>query len=418
VEELELGAVRAEAVATHREVLLLAADFAGEAAVTDRAPEPIVVTVRKAAGLGMGIADAPAGHDDLTHVGLVVAVGILEEDEVRGLRDDHAAVGEDEARRDVELVREDRELVGLAVAVGVFADLDGVVALLLVFHDPVRVVAGLGDPEAAAGVPGERDRLHDVRLGGEKHQLQVGGDLSALHAALDGERLLESQRLGALLVVGDVAVLLADLGFALGEEGLPGGLAVGGERGFELRTETRGVRVGLDDEYRHQRTGRQLDDVVQGRRTIGLRLHRQGVVALKRGGVGGRARRVIEPDRIATEFGHQRVQRADGGLLLAGGVEIQDADRTGGRCGGGEDGEAGRQKGDEGAHGVCNKPKPPRFGSNPQNRQKVGNPDRGGGRAVVKMKEPGGRRPAGPKKRRPDGRRVRGAIAQRPQWSW
>ena len=185
VEELELGAVGGEAVAAHREVLLLAADLAGESAVADRAAEPVIVAVGEAARLRVGVSDAPAGHDDLTDVGLVVAVGVLEEDEVRGLGDDHAAVGEDEAGRDVELVGEDRELVGLAVAVGVFADLDGVVALLLVFHDAMRVVAGLGDPEAATGVPGERDRLHDVRLRGEEHQLQVGGDLRALHAALD-----------------------------------------------------------------------------------------------------------------------------------------------------------------------------------------------------------------------------------------
>ena len=37
VQELELGAVRGEAVAAHREVLLLAANLAGETAVTDRA---------------------------------------------------------------------------------------------------------------------------------------------------------------------------------------------------------------------------------------------------------------------------------------------------------------------------------------------------------------------------------------------
>ena len=37
VEELELGAVRGEAVATHGEVLLLAADLAGETAIADRA---------------------------------------------------------------------------------------------------------------------------------------------------------------------------------------------------------------------------------------------------------------------------------------------------------------------------------------------------------------------------------------------
>ena len=193
---------------------------------------------------------------------------------------------------------------------------------------------------------------------GEEHQLQVGGDLRALHAALDGERLLEGQRLWALLVIGDVAVLLADLRFALGEERLPGRLTVGGERGFELRTEARSVRVGLDDEHRHQRAGRKLDDVVQGRRAVGLRLHRQGVVALKRRGVGGRARRVVEPDSVAAKLGHQRVKRTDGGLLLAAGIQIQDADRAIGRGRGGQDGKADRKKSDEGAHRGIRKDKP------------------------------------------------------------
>ena len=42
--------------------------------------------------------------------------------------DDHAAIGEHQAGRQVEMVGEDRELVGAAVAVGVLEDLDAVVA--------------------------------------------------------------------------------------------------------------------------------------------------------------------------------------------------------------------------------------------------------------------------------------------------
>ena len=67
--------------------------------------------------------------DHLAHVGLVVAVRVLEEKEARRLRDDDAAVREHEAGRDVQLVGEDGELVRLAVAVGVLANLDAVVAL-------------------------------------------------------------------------------------------------------------------------------------------------------------------------------------------------------------------------------------------------------------------------------------------------
>ena len=51
---------------------------------------------------------------------------------MRRPRDDHAAVGEHQARREVEMVGEDRELVGAAVAVGVLEDLDAIVAGLAV----------------------------------------------------------------------------------------------------------------------------------------------------------------------------------------------------------------------------------------------------------------------------------------------
>ena len=405
VQEFELRAIRREAVGTLGEVLLFAPDLTGETAVTDRTAEPVVIAIGKIARLSMRIADTPAGEDDLTDVGLVVAVGILQEDEVRGLRDDHAAVGEDEARRDVELIGEDRELVGLTVAVGVFADLDAVVALRLVFLHAVRIIASLADPEATTRVPGERDRLHDVRLGGEEHQLQVGGHLGALHAAFHGVRLLEGQRLRAFLVIGDVAVLLADFRFALREELLPGGLAGGRQSGFELGAKSGGGHVGLDDQDR------------QGRRS-GIRdLDREDIIASERGGIGDRAGGVIEPDRLAAEFGHQPVERPDRGLLFAGGVQIQDADRAVDRGCGSQGGETEREESDEGTHRGMGK-------DNPRDRtwQHVGTaksgesrpPRRGRCRKNKRCPPP---RPAGTKKRRPIGRRVRGAIAQRPQWS-
>ena len=293
----------------------------------------------------MGVTDTPAGDDDLTDVGFVIAVRVLEEHEVRRLRDDHSAVGEDEARRDVEMVREHRELVGLAVAVGVFADLDAIVALLLVFLHAMRVVGGFADPEATAGIPGESDGLHDVWLSGEQHQLHVGGHLRSLHAAFDRERLLEGQRLGALLVVGHVAVLLTDLGFALGEESLPSGLAGGGERTIKPGANGFRSRIGLHDEHREPVTGKS-------------RLHDDGVVTFELGALGRLTCYVVEPDRITTEGGHQRVQRADGGLLLAVGVQIQDADRSTGGRRGGEDGEENREESDEVAHRGTAKDKP------------------------------------------------------------
>ena len=86
------------------------------------------------------VVDAPAGHDLAALVGLVVAVGVAEEEEARRLRDDDTAVGKGETGRNVQLVREDGELVRAAVAVGVFADFDRVVAHAVGLHF-VRVVA-------------------------------------------------------------------------------------------------------------------------------------------------------------------------------------------------------------------------------------------------------------------------------------
>ena len=260
--------------------------------------------------------------------------------------------------------------------------------LLLVFHDTVRVVRGLRDPETAARVPGESDRLHDVGLGSEEHQLHVGRDLRTLHAALDGIRLLEGQRLGALLVIGDLRVLLTDLGITLGEELLPGRFALGKQGGLELGTESGGSGVGLDDDHRDRRARRQLDRSVEGGRTIGVRLHRQGVVTFKRRGVRRQPGGVIEPDRIAPQFGHQGVKRTDGGLFGARGVQIQDADRTGGGSRGDDDGEADGKKSDEETHrGMGERQTSPTPRGNPAERRNLVNPAVGSWPNVVKMKD-------------------------------
>ena len=97
----------------------------------------------------MRVGRVEAGEDALADVGLVVAVGVLQEHQVGRLGDQDAAVGELEAGRAVQLVGEDDHLVGLAVAVGVFEDQELVVHLLLGL--PVRVGRPAGDPEAPLG---------------------------------------------------------------------------------------------------------------------------------------------------------------------------------------------------------------------------------------------------------------------------
>ena len=149
---------------------------------------------------------------------MITSRTVFQKEEVRRLGDDDAAMGKGKTCRNIQVIGKDRELVGLAIAVGVFADNNLIVTLLLVFHDAVRVIGGLGNPKATAVIPGECDRLHNVWLGSEKLQLHVGRDLRALHAPLHRERLLVRQRLGTFLVIRYVWIFLPDFRFALGEK--------------------------------------------------------------------------------------------------------------------------------------------------------------------------------------------------------
>ena len=83
----------------------------------------------------------------LLHVVAIVAVGVLEEHEVRLVREDHAAVVELEAGRVVQVTRKDRALVGLPVAVGVLEDQQLVVHRRL--RLPVRDSSSTTPPRAA-----------------------------------------------------------------------------------------------------------------------------------------------------------------------------------------------------------------------------------------------------------------------------
>ena len=79
---------------------------------------------------------------------------------------------------------EDRARVDPAVAVGVFEDDDAVLAGRL----PVAVVERLGDEQSAAIVEAERDRLHDVRLGGDERDGEAVGNQHRSGRLLGGPR--------------------------------------------------------------------------------------------------------------------------------------------------------------------------------------------------------------------------------------
>jgi hypothetical protein len=107
----------------------------------------------------VAVLGAEAVQDDAPHVGAVVAVGVLQEHQVRLLRDVGAAVAEGEAGRDVEPIREDLDLVGPAVAVAVLEDDQ------LVVRRPSDRRAdrwSTSAPQASARVEGHRQRLGQV----------------------------------------------------------------------------------------------------------------------------------------------------------------------------------------------------------------------------------------------------------------
>jgi hypothetical protein len=100
-----------------------------------------------------------------------------------------AAIREREARRDAELIAEDRELVRATVAVGVFANLQTIAALTGGLQ-VVRIIDRLRDPQPTALVPREPDRLDDVRLGREEAHVEVRQRDEMLHRLGGIERLL------------------------------------------------------------------------------------------------------------------------------------------------------------------------------------------------------------------------------------
>ena len=182
-EEFQLRAVRLEPEEALAEVQSLAADLARETGVADDRVDPVVQPVPQVRRPGVGVVRLEAGEQDLALVGLAVAVRVVEEQHVGGLRHDQAAVGVAERGGDAQVLGEDGLLVGPAVAVGVLDDRDPVATLPLRLH-LVGVVDRLGHVEPAEVVPGHGDRLADLRLGDEQLRLEPVGHGQMLDATL------------------------------------------------------------------------------------------------------------------------------------------------------------------------------------------------------------------------------------------
>ena len=109
---------------------------------------------------GVGILKAEAGQEHLgVAVGPIIAVSIGIEEEIRGLADEDAAMTDRQAGGQVQAVDEDLLLVGTAVAIGVFEDLDPVGA-------PRAARRRVGHPVIlGAKILVDRDRLQPRRVG-------------------------------------------------------------------------------------------------------------------------------------------------------------------------------------------------------------------------------------------------------------
>ena len=77
-------------------------------------------------------------------------------------------------------------ILRLAVGSEVFEDFDGVLVLELAVLFRIGVLGGFGDPEAAAVVEVDVERLMDVRVGGDELGLEAGRQVEA--AGLVGRR--------------------------------------------------------------------------------------------------------------------------------------------------------------------------------------------------------------------------------------
>ena len=145
------------------------------------------------------------GQHDLPGVGLAVAVGVLEEEEVGRVDDPDAPPADRDPRGYVQTFGEDGELVHSAVAVGIFEDLDPVAARP---RRLPRVFEALGHPDAALLVEGHRDGIDEIRLARDHLDREPGRHRHRPRRVLGRPRVVGRP----ILVVGDRLFLLGSGG--------------------------------------------------------------------------------------------------------------------------------------------------------------------------------------------------------------
>ena len=260
---LDGGAVRLEPERTRREAHLAVrlGDRERFAAAAVAGVDPTVGREDEVVGDEVGVARREAAVKDLLLVGLAVAIGIAEPDDVRLADDDDAVLVVTESGDELQSFVEELLLVGDAVAIGVDQHADlilrGTVVAARDQHPAltpglggqrtttVRIFRGLGDPHATALVPLHGDGLvdqgfgdHDAGLEARLHLERGDGLLGAAGAA---DRITEV----------DEVILRAEF-VHVGAAGRPGDAAFDegpvagvGERGGIALQEDGGTETGI-----------------------------------------------------------------------------------------------------------------------------------------------------------------------------
>lgn len=144
----------------------------------------------------MAIVEAKARLEHRPSVCFAVPVCILEEKQIWSSPDIGAAVAQQQAARKTQPVRPHRHLVGFAVRIGVFQNLDAIPRLLAGWS-ALWIFVKLKDPQAAAGVPGHRHWINDFGFAGKEARLETRRQLDQLLGFVRGQRAGGGRRMRA-----------------------------------------------------------------------------------------------------------------------------------------------------------------------------------------------------------------------------
>ncbi len=136
----------------------------------------------RGADLELAVLRIEAADEGLDEVGLVVAVGVFEEENLAAGGGDEAAVVGEEALHVVHVVGKGHRLVHAAVAILIGEELDAGKPGIAGIRRAERVVAHVGDEQAAFLIPGGLDGIEHERFGGDELHFIRPIELNALHA--------------------------------------------------------------------------------------------------------------------------------------------------------------------------------------------------------------------------------------------